>query len=319
MIEITEKINALFATFDQSGRKVFREFLDRNQLITKWHIASDFCLHDEGRPNNVFAFSLIPYDATLQEIKGEIQKAIPRDWKKSRKIPGETIEFLHDKRRFHFAFVLPRTPQVFSNGEGSDPLAVARQSVSMTVDTLIAQERTGDSLRRLKALKQESKANRFNITLLSDIYLLTDFFCFITLLLARERPIEVVGWLPDRDKMTTWCEGVVFDIGVQNLMGLAEHFRIAVPDGGPRIAVPTPDAGQDAMWYDELVRLPDYMAGMLAAWNFETNEIPADRSKYRVMAEDFAAFAENIMIFKVRYDTAFQTSRIVFRKKSNAE
>ena len=318
MIEITEKIKALFATFDQSGRAVFRDFLAHNPQVTKWHISADFCLHDEDRPNNVFCFSLIPYDATLVEIKDEIQKSIPKDWKKSKIIPTETIEFLRDKRRFHIAFILPRAPQVFYNGEGSDPLAVARESVSMTVDALIGQGRTGDSLRRLKALKQESKANRFNITLLSDLYLLSDLFCFVTLLLARERPIEVAGWLPDRDKITTWCEGVVFDIGVQNLMGLAEHFRIAIPDGGPIIGAPTPDAGQDAMWYDEFVRLPDYVAGILAAWNFETNQIPAERIKYRIMAQDFAAFAQNIMVFKIRYDTRFQSSRIVFGKESTA-
>lgn len=319
MFEITKKIEVLFETFDQSGRTAFRDFLEQNPSVTKWHISADFCLHDEDRPNNVFAFSIIPYDAMFDEIKDEIQKSIPRDWKKSKIISPEVIKFLHDKRRFHFAFILPLAPQVFYNGDGSDPLAIARESVSMIVNALIKQDRPGDSLRRLRALKQESQANRFNVELLSDLFLLSDFFCFITLILARERRIEMVGWLPDRDKMTTWCEGVVFDVGVQNLIGLAEHFSIAIPDGGPLIAVPTPDAGKEAMWYDELVRLPDYVAGVLAAWNFETNKIPADRDKYRVMAQDFAAFAENIMVFKVRYDTGFQSGRIVFGGKSPGE
>ena len=137
-------------------------------------------------------------------------------------------------------------------------------------------------------------------------------FCFVTLLLARERSVEIVGWLPDRDKMTTWCEGVIFDLGVENLTGVAAHFGINLPMRALQIALPTPDAGKDAMWFDELIRLPDYVAGILAAWNFETNEIPGDKDKYRVMAQEFSASAENIMVFKVRYDTEFQSSRLVF-------
>lgn len=312
MIEIADKIKALFETFDKSGRAALQDFLTANSGIEKWHIAADFCLHDSDRPNNVFAFSIIPYDSEFSTIKSQIHDALPKDWKKSKNITPQAIEFLHDKRRFHIAFVLPHAPQVFNNGEDTSPLEIARESISITVDTLIAQGRTGDSLRRLKALKQESKANRFNVELLSDLYLLSDLFCFVTLALARERNIDVVGWLPDRDKMTTWCEGVVFDVGVQCLIGLSEHFKIPVPEKGPLIAAPTPDAGKDAMWYDELVRLPDYVAGILSAWNFGTNEIPAERDKYRVMAQDFAAFAENIMVFKVRYDTGFQAGRIVF-------
>lgn len=143
--------------------------------------------------------------------------------------------------------------------------------------------------------------------------MLMQLFCFVTLLLARERTVEIVGWLPDRDKMTTWCEGVIFDLGIENLIGVAEHFNITIPADGPLIALPTPDATHDAMWFDELIRLPDYVAGILAAWDFETNEIPGDKDKYRVMAQEFAASAENIMVFKVRYDTTgFQSSRLVF-------
>lgn len=312
MIEIVDKIKALFQTFDQSGRAALRDFLRRNSRVEKWHITADFCLHDTDRPNDVFAFSIIPYDTEFDIIRSQINEVIPKDWKKSKEITPQAIDFLRDKRRFHIAFVFPHTPQVFNNGDDTNPLEIARQSVAITVDQLIAQGRTGDSLRRLKALKQESKANRFNVELLSDLYVLSDLFCFVTLTLARERNVEVVGWLPDRDKMTTWCGGVLFDIGVQTLMGLSEHFKIPVPEKGPLIAGPTPGAGKDAMWYDELVRLPDYVAGILSAWNFETNEIPAERDKYRVMAQDFAAFAQNIMVFKVRYDTAFQAGRIVF-------
>jgi hypothetical protein len=319
MIDLFKKFGALFETFDKSGLADFRRFLNENPGVTKWYIAADFCLHDKDRPNNVFAFSIIPHDVMFESIKDEIRTAIPKDWKKSKNILPTAITFLADRRRFHIAFVFPQPPAVFNNGPGSDPRAIARESISLSVDQLIAKGRSADSVRRLKALRQESMANAFNVELLADVFMLMHLFCFVTLLLARERTVQIVGWLPDRDKMTTWCEGVIFDLAVENLAGVAEHFAVNIPQGGPLIALPTPDAAQNAMWFDELIRLPDYVAGILAAWDFETNEIPGEKDKYRVMAQEFAASAENIMVFKVRYDTGFQSCRLVFGKSDSLQ
>jgi hypothetical protein len=319
MIETFAKFDALFETFDKSGIVDFRRFLDVNPRVTKWFISADFCLHDRDRPNDVFAFSVIPFDDIFESLKAEIRTAIPKDWKKSKNILPAALEFLADKRRFHIAFVFQQPPAVFDNGVNSDARAVARESISLTVDEMIAQGRTKESMRRLSVLMQESKAKAFNVELLADLYVLNDLFCFVTLLLARERNVEIVGWLPDRDKMTTWCEGVLFDIGVEHLAGVAAHYGLKVPEGGPRIAVPTPDAGHDAMWFDEFIRLPDYIAGILSAWNLQTNEIPGDKDKYRVMAQEFAATAENVMVFNIRYASHFQAGRIVFRQEEQVK
>lgn len=338
MIEPLKKFDALFETFDKSGISDFRRFLNKNSDVRKWFISADFCLHDKERPNNVFAFSIIPCDKEFDEIKLEITNAIPKDWKKTKIISRDSIDLLSDERIFHIAFVLPKSPKVFGNGPGSDSISVARESVSITVRQLIEKGCSGESLRRLQALKRETSSGSFNVRLLSDLYLLNDLFCFVTLLLAREREIEVVGWLPDRDNMTTWCGGVVFNLGVEHLMGLAEYYGITVPPGGPCIALPTPagdnsvteqesersaiesptrEAKSSGMWFDELVRLPDYVAGILAAWDFKANEIPGEKDKYRVMAQDFAAFAMNVMVFKIRYDESFQSSRITFRREAS--
>lgn len=63
MIQPTDFLRTLFNTFDQSAINDFRGFLAENPQVTKWQIAADFCLHDKERPNNAFAFTIIPYDA----------------------------------------------------------------------------------------------------------------------------------------------------------------------------------------------------------------------------------------------------------------
>jgi hypothetical protein len=62
MIEPTQIIERFFEVFDKSSIHDFRLFLARNSGVTKWVIAGDYCLHDKGRPNGAFVFSIIPYD-----------------------------------------------------------------------------------------------------------------------------------------------------------------------------------------------------------------------------------------------------------------
>ncbi|MHB9100122.1 MAG: hypothetical protein ACYC2E_01190 [Sulfuricella sp.] len=314
MIQPTDFLNALFDNFDKSAINDFRNFLEENPQVKKWQIAADFCLHDKERPNNAFAFTIIPYDDYHDVLKAEIQGALPKDLKKTRDIDDDAAAFLVHPRRFHFGFVFQDPPAVFNNGLGSDALKVARESLAITLEFMVRQGRSKENMCRLKELKQKAQANNFNVELLSDLYMLSYLFSFVTLLLARERSVEIVGWFSDRDSMTTWCDGVVWDISRENLYGLAEHLNISLPADMPLIAVPTPDAEKNAMWFDEYVRLPDYIAGILAAWNFTTNELPGDKGKYLKLAEDVVADARNMAVLNVRYDNFAQCSRIVFSK-----
>lgn len=315
MIQPTDFLRVLFETFDKSSIADYRNFLKANLQVKRWIIAADFCLHDKDRPNHAFAFTIIPYDAYPDALKDKIRGALPKDLKKTKRIRDAAVSFLAHPGRFHFAFVFEKPPAVFYNGPGSEALKVARESLDITVDTMMKMERGKETLRPLKELKQQSLASNFNIELLADMYVLSYLFSFVTILLARERPVEIVGWFSDRDSMTSWCNGVVWIIGHENLHGLAEHFNVSIAADMPLIAVPTPNAGKNAMWYDEFIRLPDYIAGILAAWNFATNELPGAKEKYLQLAKDVVADARNIAVIKIRWDDGVQCSRIVFDRQ----
>jgi hypothetical protein len=65
------------------------------------------------------------------------------------------------------------------------------------------------------------------------------------------------------------------------------------------------------MWFDEFIRLPDYIAGILAAWDFSTNQLPmSGQNKYLRLAEDVVADSENMIVIKIRYDSVMNASRI---------
>lgn len=334
MVDPLKFIGLLFETFDKGAIKDFRAFLHRNSEVSKWFITADFCLRDSEKPNNVYAFTIVPFDAYIPNIRSEIAHALPKDWKRTRDITDRAIEFLSDNRRFHIAFVLPKDPEVFQAEGYSTPLEVARASIAEGLKHFEKQGRAKESIDRVKQLQQASLAKKFNVKLLADLFLLSHFFTFVTVLLGRERRIETVGWLPDRDKMTEWCEGVFFVYGVENLLGVAEHYNVFIPEKGPLIAIPTPaprESGDETshgeeegttqlgeiepeneMWFDEFVRLPDYIAGIFSSWDFTDNLIPGEKEKYKAMAGRFAAMAKNTALINVRYDTLVQTGRIVF-------
>lgn len=317
MTPIPDFLKCLFSTFDQSAVQDFRAFLALNPGVTKWQLAADFCLHDKDRPNDVFAFTLIPYDDYLENLNSEISKAIPKDIKKTSDIKEECLAFLRDTRRYHFGFIMKGSPKYFYNGEGSNSLAIARESLDLMLKQLVDNGRSKDNIKKLKMLIQSAKAKNFNVELFGDMLMLINLFCFITLVLARERQVEVLGWFPDRDSMTTWCDGVIWDISYETLGGLSEYFNIPLPFSKPTIAVPNLDDEVNSMWFDEFVRLPDYMAGILSAWDLENNKLPDDKPKFIQLAEEVLSKASNIAVIKIRYDDLIECSRITFSPKTN--
>ncbi len=316
MLDPREILKALFHIFDQSARSDLQRFIAAQSGITKWMIAADFCLHDPSRPNNTFVFSFIPYDDYFDALVREIRDSIRKDLKNTRDVRPSTVQFLREGRRFHIAFVLSSPPTVFSNGpDGGTPLQVARESIAIDVEML-----GREAPPWLKKLREESKANGFNTELLADLYLLAYLFGFVSLVLARETTVQRLGWFADRDRMTTFCDGVLWHIAASSLHGLSEHFKVPLPADSPTIATPTPDTpAKEAMWYDELVRIPDYIAGILAAWDFEANLIP-DKEKYGVLARQVIADASNMAVLQLRYEAeGFRASRRVFSLPPPAE
>jgi hypothetical protein len=325
-------LKVLFDTFDQSARLDFKNFLQINAHVKKWMISADYCLHNETRPNNVFALSVIPYSDHFDKLKREISTAMPRDLKETKFITQEAKKLLCDPSRFHFAFVLKARPKVFNDGGKSKPLDIARKSIAESVKVMADRDVPKDSVDKLKLLQRASASNSFNVKLLSDMFLLSQLFSFVTLALARDSVPEVVGWMSDRDKMTEAYDAVLWVIAAANVHGLAEHFEITLPGDVPSIAVPTPPDQEpiedglpdvsapnvaltkSVMWFDEFIRIPDYVAGVLSAWDFGENVLPAEQTKYVALAQDVIAAADNMAVISVRYGNELQAGRMVFEK-----
>jgi len=291
--------NQMLETWDGSSRTLFKNFLATNSGIAKWMISADYCLRDSTRANDCYAFSIIPYRESFSDLTHSIRAALPKDIKKARYLSQAGVDLLMETHIFHIAIVVPKDRDIFNNGPASNPLEISREVAQITFDQAREMERGDAALQPLRKMVEAARAKRFNYELYGDLLLLGFFFPFVSLLLNRERKAEIIGWISDRDNMTTWGDGVVWNNAIENFRGLGELSQIDVE--GTRVCIAVPDQQSGPTWLDELIRLPDYFAGTIAAWNAPANEL-SDQPKsllFVQMLEHVFANAPNSVILKL--------------------
>jgi len=103
---------------------------------------------------------------------------------------------------------------------------------------------------------------------------------FCAIILAQERRIEFVGWFPDRDKITTSYERIADHMFSIDFSAFCHKHNIDQRQIKTGIGLPEPDpANPKQSWYDELVRIPEFLAGPLARWDYKKHRVPG-REKY---------------------------------------
>jgi hypothetical protein len=141
-----------------------------------------------------------------------------------------------------------------------------------------------------------SQSKGFNVRLLGDIWLLSVMFASITVLIDRERKSEVIGWFPDRDDMTNWCDGIWHYYAFWNSRRFADDFDVDMRSTQLIVALPDREGGGEIMWFDYLLRAADWFAGAVAEWDRKTGFDSAKHPKYREMWEQVIAGARNVVV-----------------------
>ena len=167
----------------------------------------------------------------------------------------------------------------------------------------------------MQRLQRGVSAKGYNHRLLADIFLLAAMFAALSIALLRERPGARTVWMSDRDRMTNWCGGALWHIAQLNLRGMSEAMGVDRGAEAPGVCVLSTDG---TMWFDEMVRLPDHMAGALSAWDMVFDE-PAPSSRRKLVSDmlrDVFAYADNVAVIRLRAERdGFGWSRVVFSRR----
>ena len=299
MVDVKSFIDAIFSTFDKSAAQLFDDWMALRPATRKWMIAADFALRDRSRPGDCFAFSIVPYERNFEEYKLETQVHLPKDLKDSRELHDHSASWIRDNEAFHIIFPINADRKFYFDGDRRD-VDVARESLELTTKMLIELDREEETVRKFRRAVQKSKANGFPLGLFTDLTILSLLLPVVSLLIARRREPEVLGWMCDRDSMTSWGDGIVWELANENLLGLASNLALPTDKLRPLIALPDKSRqGEEAMWFDHLVRTPDWLAGTLAAWDWSNNDVSDHHPKYLQMIENVCADATNIVILPI--------------------
>lgn len=302
MVSPIDITRCLINTFDQSAAAMFRKWLVQYPRVTKWIIAADYSLCDPGRHADCFVFTIYPYSMRPQAIEADIRHHLPKDFKNSKTMSKNAVAWLRDSRRFNIAILVNRNRSFYNDGHSGNSRVVAREKVRLVLDGMSKAERGKEQIGSIKKLNQAVQARMFNINLLTNLTLLAIWFPTLTLLLARERRMKIIGWLSDRDDMISWCDGIIWFYALENLRGLAKMIGVKIKDLQTPIFEPDRSTGDEVMWYDDYIRPADWIAGVLAAWDRVRNVVPGKHDKHLIMLQNVVSDNRNIVIFPVSID-----------------
>jgi len=307
-------LHVLQETFDKSAKQTLKtKYLKELNGVKKWTCYSDYSFDNKEKANDVISFTLVPYIDDFEDLSKHIKSLVKVDIKKTRKVDDKFIQFLKKYPILNFSFILDDRKNLFSNNQ--DDLKVALENTLKHIRNDFnrwkterpEQEEYYNKIdKQLKCVLELIK-NKKKLKIISDMLLITFLGAYVSSFLADETKAEIFGWFSDRDAINEICENVSIDI-------FNYYFATQIEHNCQFVAAPA--ASTDNAFYEELVRIPDYITGALADYNHETDQISKD--KFDTVLTEFMAENEfNSFVFKVKFDSSAGTScsRLLFHKK----
>jgi hypothetical protein len=285
VMEPKQYINVLDVVLNilqQSSLQDSLKFYDLNRDFTRWLILSDYTKRIGERTHETYCFSIVPVFFEFQKLKAAIEYLQPTDLKNTRQISNDFLRILTSDKFIHFVFSFGSTQQ--------NPFV--RSSIQNTRDTIgelrnhmeQAEEFNRDNQdfqsmrRRLHFAEQESKRDGFNYLLFDRIVLISGIVAALACIITKSTNAQAINWMSDRDNVTTYCNGIIYDFFSISYMG--GNYRLNI---NKRCQLWTShDEGNSKMWFDELIRIPDFIAGAFSRISLKTGSIDLSKQSYVV-------------------------------------
>lgn len=255
---------------EKEVQDIFEAYLQKTDYPKKWIVLTDYCL-DNPNKANVITFVLLHYKNEKEhtELEQKILKLQKSDIKHTRYISNSLMRYLRDLPVFSFSFILDKRELLFGDTPAAQKKAVVenliavrdcyQQWVNTAPNTDIANYYQ-ESIKDLDGeIKQVSNGKKYNGHV--DILLTAALGTLYTAEILKNVPgLEVVGWLPDRDKITQSCGGIAIPIF---------HCMLHNHLGGKDVKFPVADPNiQGKPFYDALNRIPDDICAAVADYTF---------------------------------------------------
>lgn len=197
--------------------------LRKQIILKKWILWTDYCI-DASNKADVISFVLIPYKNKEEhdEIVQTIKKLQKSDIKHTRYISNKLMRYLKKLPIFSFSFILDERDWLFGDSSTEQKQEILdnlnsikscfQKWLSNAPDNNSNNAYYQDTINKLDAqIKVVSLGKK--IELHEDILLTTSLGAIDTAEVLRNiRDLEIVGWFPDRDKITQSCNEIAIPL-----------------------------------------------------------------------------------------------------------
>ncbi|WP_045758529.1 hypothetical protein [Xanthomonas albilineans] len=249
----------------------FDTFVDTHSSNGKWMLVSDYCIDDLNKANSCMVFSLIPHIDDLEKLQDAINTVAPSDIKNSRNGNEEFVKLINSYPIFNIGVVLDRNIRLATKEleyfliKSSNIRSQIAAWKSSTPEALGNYER----LER-KMYLFDSKLKKINMKLLRNTEIASTIAAYLSAAVTL-RGADLIMWMSDRDNMLTHLK---FEEGYPLAFDFAHclHHVICESNGAkPGELIFAVPEQQGEMWYDPLVRVPDFICGALADFDMCAN------------------------------------------------
>lgn len=173
-------------------------------------------------------------------------------------------------------------------------------------------EKKDEYLKTLKVIdaciREATNGKKINIYI--DIFLVAFLGGYVSSIILKElNEIEVYGWFSDRDRIFEIGNGIIINFFQNNLHALITHKHNSY-----KFASSLSNSNFD-IFYDQFVKIPDYIAGTLADYDMTENLISKD--KFNTVLTDYMGDnTHNNFVYRIfKEENRFSCAKIIIEKK----
>jgi hypothetical protein len=297
---------ALKQTMSQSTINEFKSYIEQYPQKATWHIISDYCFDDDTKENDSMTFSVLLNHDNIDIIKKTIHDLAPKDIKNTRTINDLFLNYINSKVFYHFTFLLRKKDNFLSSIITKEFIEYYIYEIeeiinAWKVNSPHSKKYMDEVIDRLKLFRNDIKKKSYNYKLARKILLTSLISGLITYYLNLFSFPKAISWISDRDAMIDKYDGFIFDNSFINFLLYCSQNIIKLNDDIVNIEVPIlthviPEKDGEN-YLDELIRIPDYLAGTLADFFIENNSFT--NQKYNHILFNSLADSNNHSVIQI--------------------
>ncbi|MBI1227612.1 MAG: hypothetical protein GC192_20430 [Bacteroidetes bacterium] len=278
----------------------------------KWMCVSDYAF-DKKKSNNVITFSLFPYVMDMFSLSQLIKMLSPKEIKNTSKTNFNFVDFIKISPFLTFSFIVNDYENLFYETREAmienyiSTFEGLYKSVStIKCNSIEIKEYYDNAIVKINKVINCLKENK-KIRIIERLLLVTSIGSILSAQVANRTNSKIFSWFSDRDSINDVADNISNELF--HLL-FSEHLI-----DNDCVFVAAPSSSKDEEWYGEMVKIPDFITGVLADYNINTKWVSHKKFEYPIK-ELLADNNRNVFMMKLDFKAGdiLNCSRIVLKK-----